>query len=68
MQFKYANSPKETSKVFTVDEVSVVQETHPKGKKIDIQKTAQNLIDMRHLLFIIINNRTFVFSAHNRAD
>jgi hypothetical protein len=54
--------------VFSVDEVQFVNEINPSGKEIKIKQTTQNMNDMRHMLYIGLQNRTFVFSAHNRAD
>ena len=68
MHFKYAESPKEKLKVFKIDQIEYAGESHPKGKKIDIKKTTQNMMDMRHLLYITLGKRIFCFSAHNRAD
>ena len=68
MHFKYAESPKEKLKVYQIDEIEYAQDVHPKGKQIEIKKTTQNLIDMRHLIHIKMGKRIFCFSAHNRAD
>ena len=44
------------------------QDSDPKGKEIKIKRTQKNMSDMRYLIYLGINGRTFVFSAHNPAD
>lgn len=65
MTFRYAKSPKEKFTEMKMDEITFAGPKDPKRTK---PLKVKNPYDLKYLVNITSNDRTFVFSANSRSD